>query len=120
MSSFNDTRCRDDSGVCPASPLLFTCNATNVITSIRVTVPFGGSTAELILTSSNRTTGTLPTGITIARHNVVNNGNSFDYDISLAIGSASLLNNQPILCDGGSSIGQVKAECSLIGKYIIS
>lgn len=113
-SSFNDTRCTDGTGVCPAGPVLFTCHGTNVTTLIRVTVPSGD---ELILTSSNRTIGIPPAGITVAGHNVVNNVNSYDYELSLVIESVSQLNSEPIFCDGGSSIDQVMAECSLIGEY---
>ena len=115
-ASFNDPRC-EDGGVCPADPLLFTCNVTDTPATI-VIVRFSFVEIMLIsLRADNTTEGVGPDGINIQSRSVTGE-NPYNYILTLSIANASLLNGGMIECD--SVIGVTDMDrCPVAGELIV-
>ena len=116
--NFNNPRCREDGGVCPTDPLLFTCVVTGSTAAIIVRI--NGSVGEIRLMSGNtiqELDGGLPDGFAVQSHNVQSTSDtSANYTIVLSIVSASLLNGSLICVSNILGVGDGVAECAVAGK----
>ena len=101
-------------GVQPNDPLLFTCQLYRAIL-LRVVLPSGGH--EIISIGDTVADVALPSGFDAVSLTITETDNFRNFDLTLSISTASLLEGGEITCDDTTPINQAGARCPIIGKF---
>ena len=101
-------------GVRPTDPLLFTCELYEAVL-LRVILPSGDQ--EIISLGDTAPDVVLPSGFTAVSLDITEIDNSRrNFNLTLSIANASLLNGGEITCDNTTERNTAKAGCP-IGKF---
>ena len=113
MATFTNEACANG-GVKPSEPLLFTCEVYGVVL-LRVVLPTGDQ--EIISVGDTAADVALPAGFTAVSLDITEIDESTrNFELTLSIDSASLLNDDEIKCDDTTSRNEAKAKCPITGK----
>ena len=98
----------------PSEPLLFTCEV-NGAALLRVVLPTGDH--AVISVGDTAADVALPAGFTVVSLDINEiDGSTRNFNLTLSIDSASLLNGGEIKCDDTTSRNEAKAKCPIIGE----
>ena len=113
VANFSNEACTTG-GVKPSEPLLFTCKVYGAAL-LRVVIPTGD---QKIISAVNTTADVaLPAGFTAVSLNITEiDEYTRNFELTLSIDSASLLNGSEIKCDNTTSTNEAKAKCPVIGE----
>ena len=113
VASFTNAACATG-GVHPTDPLLFTCELYGTAL-LRLLLPTGDM--EVVSVGDTAADIALPTGFTAVSLDIAEVDESTrNFNITISISSASLLEGGEITCDDTTSRNQASASCPIISK----